>query len=128
MIKNIVISIYLIILIWVIVCPAIGVGLNVFSKKGYERVEAIVVTSKICAAASLRFNTKEGDCYNYTSYYEFPWNIKKIESLANRLSNEEWKRRSIDLINRLNNEQSLRKEVFFDELKALQEEIINTKF
>lgn len=126
--KNIVLAIYLIILCWIIICPAIGVGINVFSKKGYDRVEAIVVTSKICAAASLRFNTKEEDCYNYTSYYEFPWNIKKIEMLANRLSNEDWKRRSIHLINRLNNDQQLKKEEFFKELKELQEEIINTKF
>ncbi len=128
MTRKIVIAIYLVILIWIIACPAIGVGINVFSRKGYDRVEAIVVTSKICAAASLRFNTKEEDCYNYTSYYEFPWNIKKIEMLANRLSNREWKERSINLINRLNSEQNLQKEVFFGELKKLQEEIINTKF
>ncbi|MCX7957538.1 MAG: hypothetical protein N3B13_00630 [Deltaproteobacteria bacterium] len=128
MTKKIVLAAYLIILIWIILCPAIGVGINVFSKKGYDRVESIVVTSKICAAASLRFNTKEEDCYNYTSYYEFPWNIKKIEMLAKRLSNEDWKKRSIDLINRLNSDQNLKKEIFFRELKELQEEIINTKF
>lgn len=128
MAKKIVLTIYIVILLWIIICPTIGVGINVFSKKGYDRVEAIVVTSKICAAASLRFNTKEGDCYNYISYYEFPFNIKKIEMLARRISNEDWRNRSIDLINKLNNEQSLQKDIFFRELKTLQEEIINTKF
>ncbi|GEM_PF-6544277 len=128
MIKKIVITLYIITLSWIIICPAVGIGINVFSRKGFDRVEAIVVTSKICAAASLRFNTKEEDCYNYTSYYEFPWNIKKIEVLANKLSNKDWKNRSIDLINRLNSDQNLRKDNFFKELKKLQEEIINTKF
>ncbi|MGC8927306.1 MAG: hypothetical protein ACP5QK_05210 [Myxococcota bacterium] len=127
MTKKIILAIYIIILIWIIACPAIGVGINIFSPKGYDRVEAIVVTSKICAAASLRFNTKEGDCYNYTSYYEFPWNIKKIENLARKISNEDWKNRSLNLISRLNTEQDLKKEIFFQELKTLQEEIINTR-
>lgn len=128
MIKKIILAIYLIILVWIIACPTIGVAINVFSKEGYDRVEAIVVTSKICAAASLRFNTKEGDCYNYTSYYEFPWNIKKIEMLAQRLKNQEWKSRSIELIEKLNNDQHIKKEGFFSKLKNLQDEIINTKF
>lgn len=128
MTRKVITIIYLIILIWIIMCNAIGVGMNVLSHKGYDRVKAIVVTSKMCAAASLRFNTKEGDCYNYTSYYEFPWNIKKIEMLASDLSNDEWKRRCIDLLQRLNSDQNLKKETFFRELKELQEEIINTKF
>lgn len=128
MIKKIILSIYLIILIWVIACPTIGVGVNVFSKRGYDRVEAIVVTSKICAVASLRFNPKEGDCYNYTSYYEFPWNIRKIEMLAQRLKNPEWKSRSMELIEKLKSDQQIKKEIFFSQLKSLQDEIINTKF
>ncbi|MCX7943732.1 MAG: hypothetical protein N2746_04420 [Deltaproteobacteria bacterium] len=128
MTKNVILGIYIIILIWIIACPTIGVAINVLTRKGYDRVEAIVVTSKICAAASLRFNTKEGDCYNYTSYYEFPWNIKKIEMLANKLSNKDWRDRSIELINRLNKDQDLKREMFFQRLKDLQEEIINTKF
>ncbi len=128
MIKKIVLGIYIAILIWIIACPAIGIAINVFSKNGYDRVEAIVVTSKICAAASLRFNSKEDDCYNYTSYYEFPWNIKKIEMLASRIKNPEWRSRSIELIEKLKNDQDLKKEIFFIQLKSLQDEILNTKF
>jgi|YelNatPaOPRAMG01_1025707.scaffolds.fasta_scaffold209342_1 hypothetical protein len=128
MIKKLVIGFYLVVLIWIIACPAIGVAINVFSDKGYDRVHSIVVTSKICSAASLRFNTKEGDCYNYTSYYEFPWDIKKTQMLAEKIVNPDWRNRSLELIDRLSNDQSLHKDVFFRELRELQDEIINTRF